>query len=146
MLPIRKFQESSAPPLRHKYSCEISSRLGLTKEPRKLVGALRKQHRISSWQYRHFYRHFFYTWRNFTTFTQHWEQKINVTLTTGAYNVTFTMRRRRRRYTLWSLSWMFYKVVVLLNQAIFKCLPGLFGTLPRLWGRQVISYEEVNIS
>ena len=73
----------------------------------------------------------------------HREEKINVILTTGAYNVTLTMRRRkRRRYTLCSLSWMCYKVVVLPNQATFKCLPGLFGTLPGLWGRQVIRIGE----
>ena len=38
-----------------------------------------------------------------------------------------------------------YKVVVPPNQVIYKCLPGFFGTLPGLWGSQVIGYKGVNI-
>ena len=46
---------------------------------------------------------------------------------------------------LCSASWMCYKVVVPLIEAIYKCLPGLSGTLLGLWGRQAISYKEGNI-
>ena len=40
-----------------------------------------------------------------------------------------------------SASWMCYKVIVPPNQAIHKCLPELFGTLPGLWGRRVYQLQ-----